>query len=265
MSMENVEIPADLNEIIDRPDPSDPPAEAGAPAPSQAPAAPATPDPAASGEQAPVAESFPRDYVEQLRNEAADRRVALKPYEDAFKGYESDEVQTWLGLIKLVQENPAEGAAYMAQVAQALGNQYSPPDPSTLTPEQRAAQVTQSEIEKFKQEQKEEREREALQRQVEELNKKAEGLGYELGSSGYLSLLHYAQHKTNGDLDKAHTLVQADVQKIIDAYVQGKAGAPPVSPGAGVGSPVPSQPETLEEARESLDKWLDEIAKGTAS
>lgn len=263
MTMENVDVPADLNEIMDRPDPNEAPSVQEQAPSEPTPAAPATPEAPA----APTVENqdqFPRDYVEQLRRESADRRVQLKPFEDAFGGYEPDEVETWLQLIRLTNQDPAAGAQYMAEIASQLKNQYSPPDPNTLTPEQRAQQVTQSEIEKFRAEQKEERERLEMERQVRELNLHAEKLGYEPGTSGYLSLLHYAQHKTGGDIDKAHEFVQADVQKIIDAYVASKQAAPPAAPGTGVGSPTPTEFETLSDSRDALSNWLDEINAGPA-
>lgn len=56
-------------------DPQSPPAAPGAP-----PAAPPAPGAPPS---LPVSETFPREYVEKLRQEAADSRIKLKHFEDA--------------------------------------------------------------------------------------------------------------------------------------------------------------------------------------
>jgi hypothetical protein len=226
-----------------------------APAPvAEAPAPPPEPEGAAP---APTAESFPRDYVEQLRNEAAERRVALKPYEDAFKDYTPEEKDTWLNLAKITQSDPLAGADYFEQIAKALREQNSPVDPNTLTPEERAARAADERITAFEQKQKEEREEAARQEAVAQVNREAQELGYELGTAPYMSLLFYAQHETEGDLKLADAKVKADRQKIIDDYVAAKAGAPPVSPVGATGTEVHEPPKSMEEARDALDKWLE--------
>lgn len=203
-----------------------------------------------------VQESFSRDYVEKLREEAASRRVALKPYEDAFGGYNDEERQIWMNLARITAEDPIKGAEYFEQVAKSLREQNTPVDPSTLTPEERAQQAVEAKLAEYEAKQAEERKEADLQRQVKEINDKATALGYTVGDVDHLRLLYYAQNQTNGDLAKADELVKAANQKVIDDYVNGKRLSPPlVNTGQQV-PPTPNEPKTFEDARNALEAWL---------
>jgi hypothetical protein len=257
------ETPGSIDDFIDNlPDPgADEPAAPAAPAPAPEPAAESTATTPVVEDHTPAApESFPRDYVEQLRNEAAERRVALKPFEDAFEGYTPEEKDTWLSLAKITAADPLQGAEYFEQIAKALRDQNAPVDPSTLTPEERAERAADERISAWEEQQKQEREEQARAAAAEQVNTEAKALGYTPLTVDYFDLLFYAQHETQGDLTKAHEKVQARNQKIIDDYVAAKAGAPPVSPVGATGTPVQEPPGTLEEARDAVDKWLDGMA-----
>lgn len=257
MSMDNVTIEPDLDAIIDNgPDPTAPEAgsapegDGGAPAP----VAPAAPPEPVAGEQP---ESFSREYVETLRREAGDRRVALKPFEDAFAGYEPDEIDTYLSLAKIIAKDPVAGAQYMHQIAEALERDNAPADPNAPVP---VESVVDQRIRDYDEQRKAE---DAERRQKEEADKIVQqvvGLGYQPNTAEFMTVLWHASNTTNGDIGKAHETVQAARQKVIDDYVASKSGAPAISPQGGEGVSLPEAPEDLTQAEDAVSRYIDSIS-----
>ena len=107
-------------------------------------APPATPEPTDGGGE----DTFPRSYVEELRQEAADYRTRAKNYEQAFSGMTEQEQRTFLNLAQDITQDPAAALETLRKVQENLAQQYEPetgapaPDQTTngqaqmLTPEQ---------------------------------------------------------------------------------------------------------------------------------
>lgn len=223
----------------DEPDPADPPPPAEAPVPEP----PASTDP----EDSTIPETL-RPYVKQLRDEAAERRIAVKAYEEAFTGYGDDERTAFLEIASgLASEDLAaqrEAAGRMAAVAkEILGPDGDDPN----------RPLTRSDLERIEaQKQADDLQEKAVQEVISE----AKALGYEEGKPDYAQLMWRAQFETKGDLKAAHEAMLADQQRIIDQFAESvrKGSAKwPVRPTPNAGA-VPddasgSAPKTWAESR----------------
>jgi hypothetical protein len=215
-------------------------------APASTPSAPATPaaDPFDSG-----AESFPRSYVEKLRQEAADRRTAVKPYEEAFSAYGAEERDVWLQIAKLTAEDPATAKGIMEDLFKSMLDEPEPEIPSAEDDKP----LTRKEMQDFLAAQESAKQEAAA---VSAVEKEAESLGYKQGDWNYFALLKRAMTDHNGDLQEAHKAFEADKQKIIDEYVSGKQAsgdkfAPGMAGGSAPADPSGGAPKTFEQAKAS--------------
>lgn len=270
-----------------------PAAEPSAPA---APVAPVDSAAASGGGEAPVEESvldtelpngmrqFDRAYVERVRAEAAANRTKARELEQqlaeraereqryaAFEAYSDEDMQVWTKMASDWQENPQTAAQTMQLIAQrVLG------DPES-TPEERAdAQavldnsavsdaadgLTEDKIREIaRQETAAERAEREREEAVRGVFKQLADAGYEEGSPQAFQVLWFANNQTNGDIAEAIKLHQAEEQKVIDRYVESmsKGGTPVRLPNTGeAGSPAPTQPKDIREAKRMADAWLDE-------
>lgn len=175
---------------------------------------------------------FDRPYVEKLRNEAASYRTKYREanaYQEAFGSAEDRE--TWRKLASTLYTDQVAGAQWMANIARDLGAgmtdeqaiKAAGPEPATITPPAAVPapkSLTADDVERMF------TERDAKQhmdKAIKAVETDAQGLGYKMGSKEYVSLLHLAANTTGGDLSKAHAIMEADKQAIIDAYVASKA------------------------------------------
>lgn len=185
-------------------------------------------DPASSTEVDPFdnteVQSFDRAYVEKLRREAADRRTAVKTYEDAFSAYTPDQREGWLALAsKLAADDPdsqAEAAQIMLEVAQSILG----PGSITETIETPSGEPDLGENQFLTAEQLEaklaERERKAaIDAEVVKVQQEVTELGYKEGTADYQDLMWRAVNQHGHDLKAAHEARQADRQAVIDAYL----------------------------------------------
>lgn len=244
--------------MTDTPDidtPEDPP-EPEVPA-SPDPDPPTDPPPPVA-EPAPVADPEPEDstipetlrpYVRQLRDEAAERRIAVKAYEEAFTGYGDDEKAAFLEIASgLASEDiglQREAAERMAAVAkEILGPDGDDPN----------RPLTRSDLERIEAQ----KQADALQEKaVQEVISEAKALGYEEGKPDYAQLMWRAQFETKGDLKAAHEAILQDRQAIIDQFAESvrKGSASwPVRPTPNTAGAVPddqsgSSPKTWAESR----------------
>lgn len=197
---------------------------------------PATPVADAPVEDAPVStpaeETFPRTYVEELRQESAKYRTKVKPYEDAFADYDDDSRQAFLSLARDLIEAPEDAARRMLQVSrELLGDEFdkvlSDPTPKPLT---------KDDVERLLAEKETVAQQQAAIRAVED---EATALGYAEKSADRAFLFSIASTETAGDLKAAHEKIESRKQEIIDAYLaekQGQADAFPTPTTAGVGA-----------------------------
>jgi hypothetical protein len=243
---------------------------AGAP-PADPPAAP----PAADGGESdpfdnPAADSFPRAYVEKLRQEAAERRTALKKYEDTFSPYSEPERDVWNQLISITAQDPAKGAEMMLDLHHRLmgTGDYADegPDPTATLGDGKSKldddldkPMTKKELEEYLQEQARKADEET---RVKAVTDEAVSLGYKPGTHQYVALLRRALDDHNGDLKAAHAAFEADKQKVIDEFIaqqaalgnsypklSGAGGAPPADPTGGA-------PKDFKAAKASLQARL---------
>lgn len=190
-----------------------------------------------------------RPYIKQLRDEAADRRVALKPYEDVFGQLDPEESTALLSVIGgLVNEETAYEAAQQlkAVVESILGDGTEDPD----------RPLTRADLERIRKEE----EAQAQQEQaVQAVLHEAAELGYPDGTREQRRLLDLAVNETAGDLKAAHAAIQAERDAIIADYakqvMEGKAKWPTIAPATG-GTPSDTTgepPKSWAEARKASE------------
>lgn len=211
---------------------------------------------AAGGEQAPVADpddgTIPealKPYVHQLREEAASRRTALKPFEDVFGKFAPEESEALLRVIDGLtnEETQHESASLLKEVVEAiLGDGTEDPN----------RPLTKADLDRMDKEKATKAEQEAA---VQGVIKEAIDLGYPEGTREHRRLLDLAINETQGDLKKAHEAITAEKEATIAAFVkevqEGKAKWPTLVAPAGVkpadvsGEP----PKTWADARKNAE------------
>lgn len=270
--------------------------------PTDAPEAPVTdvadaPAPAAEEELDPFAPNeagepatFPREYVEKLRREGAKYRTTakereaelerLRPYEEAFAGFEPEQVEGWRQFLTAAREDP-EGALgalmrdgyaldrgtaieLLDSIFEEAGEQAPVADsqpPAEGDPLDRP--LTLRELEAREQAKAAEAAQAAAVAQVKD---EAKGLGYNptadpgsLDEFRYHRLLHLAATKFGNDLAQAHEALVAEEQAATQerlASLASTADELPVPSGTGgSGAPVGGEADwdqTRSRAREYL-------------
>lgn len=238
------------------------PAAPAAPAAPVTPEAPAAPPPAPAAPEtdpfdSPDTTTFERPYVEKLRKEAADRRTAHKPFEDAFSPYSEEERTVWLNLAKITAQDPKQGKAIMDELFAAMLEDEGPPAEVPHEGEDRP--LTKKELEAWTADRERSQAEAAAVKQVET---EAVSLGYKPGDHRYVALMRRALDEFDGDIGKAHSAFEADKQAVIDAFVAEQAAAGqrfPVAPGSGgtpPADPTGGQPKTFAEAKASTKARL---------
>lgn len=217
-------------------------------------AAPTPADPFDTG-----ADKFDRPYVEKLRNENAERRVALKKYEEAFGQYDAEAQEVWLGVAKLTATDAKAGAEALEEIVKYIRQ--------GLTPEQAADKagvttttepdkpLTRAELDEYwnTKELESKTAAEGVRIQAEAI-----AAGYKPGTPEYEALMLLALNHTNLDLGEAIKQTKVREQAIIDKWVADKAASgekwPITAPVGSAG--VPSSDEKpiggLEGSKKSL-------------
>lgn len=194
--------------------------------------------PAATAETAPVEtapvtstdpfdnaeiQQFDRTYVEGLRKEAADRRVALKPYEEAFEGYNDEEREIWRNLATTLREDPEAAATAMEAIVNGIrGVNVSEIEPTTEKPAGPAETtfLTQEDLTKAL---KEKDEAAALDREISSLNAEVKALGYEQNTPEYNDLMWRAANQHSFDVNAAHAARISQFEDAMTKYLADKA------------------------------------------
>lgn len=240
-------------------------------APETTPAVEAAP----AGETAPVTEpvqaapeadpfdnaevqSFDRAYVEKLRNEAAEKRVALKTFNEAFDGYNDAERDFFMDVIRgLKDEGGRDAAARRAlEVFKSLVEPETDPSPLSGGDPEEDEEDRPLTIKEWKALQEKQQAEAAETEAVEAVKREAGELGYTVGTREYRRLMDVAVHETKGDLKKAHEVLEAERNTFIEEYLSKKkeAAEQTLSSPGGAGTP-PSQERkslTLEDARKAM-------------
>jgi len=244
--------------------------------PAGSPATVETPEPPAAPGAAEAEETFPRDYVEKLREENASWRTKLRTYEDAFEGYADPERERYLELARKIADPDQqltaaeEFEAIAHRIKEARSDSTAPPTrPSgEEDPDQKPLTVAQ-----WKKMQAEQDEQTQLQAAVTSIEREATELGVPptvevngevKDNPRYVLLLHAAQApEVAGDLTKAAEALKFFEQDVINRHtseVQGMSEKYPTPPGqAPGGAPADQQggpPKTYKEARKGAMAFL---------
>jgi len=237
-----------------------PEGDGGAVATPEVPAAaePTTTEPAAAGENdgsgAGAPETFDREYVEKLRDEAAKYRTRSKELESKFEGWDPEDRDLFLDISKdLLSKDPKAAAAAAAKlkgVSEKIAAEVGAIEDELERP------LTKAEMEQFIAEKEAEREKQTALNQVLSESK---ALGYEPGSREFAELTWRAinDKEAGGTIAGAHERILAEIaafeQQVIDKYVAGKKGQAesfPKTPTDGAAPGTTNEPpKTFEEAR----------------
>lgn len=221
---------------------------------------------------APPAEpdTFPREYVEELRRENAKWRTKAQPYEEVFGDLDDEDRQAWLQIVQLANSGDPDAIQYLGQALGFVGEE--PPveefaeQPQYLTPEQ-AREIARQEAQEML---AQEREQQSRVQQIESIQSRAKNeFNVEPGSDEYVVLLHRANQidpadTPDGDLLKAaHEQIQAEKQAQWDAFIAQKqqeaSNSPTTLTGQGQAPSTAQTPKTWAEARNSLHERLSNL------
>lgn len=199
----------------------------------------ATPDPVVLSAEvttpeadAPEPETFDREYVHGLREEAAGWRTKLREQEARFEGVDEETITALVEFARLSKAAESGDADALAQLNEMMGED-APADPAPVQEftEERFRQLAREEAERLVTEQSQAQQQEAA---VRGIVTKAESLGYTQGSEDYILLMRAANAADPAEhqdvLAFADTQVKAYKQSILDAYLAEKETATDGSP-----------------------------------
>lgn len=177
-----------------------------------------------------------RAYAEKLRKEAAKYRTKAKEAavsDETFSGWSDEDAGVLKQVIQVAALDPKVGAAKMREIADLLdkGDAEGAAAVAADASAEAAKVLTEDDVNAKVAEALEKADtKRAIEVKRDEILAKTKALGYEPGSPDYFTVLHIAQFETGADLDKAHEIIEARNQAIIDGYVNGvkerAAGAP---------------------------------------
>ena len=239
------------------------------------PAAPVSEDPSQLDESLPEGEdTFPREYVEKLRAEAAKHRTRARDIESSFDGYSPAEKTRFLELASQLSTDPeaayTEFAAVTDRLATQLGKEkvthVSEETPVVPAVEAAPAAITAADIEQIVADRIDaERASTAEQDQVAKTFAEAEAI--DPGYADPAAKAHlFAVAQTNGtDLAGAHEIITGKLNDVIESAIEdyraglrtGKTHAPRLPTGdPSSGTEAKGPPKTLAEARASMEERL---------
>lgn len=205
-------------------------------------------------------ETFTKEYVTSLRDEAASYRTSYKPWKEAASHYNDQEQEMWRQIMSSAAADPSEGAKILRELA----NTWDPNDPGAGSPPAAGDDddyVTPAQVKAMLEQNQ--RNADAARAQAE-LKQEAQSLGYDPDSAEYAALIHEAYYNTDSDLKKAHETLESRKQKWIDDYVEGKKAeaqaGPKVSPtelARGLAAEQGDTPKDFASARAAMEKFLD--------
>jgi DivIVA domain-containing protein len=199
---------------------------------------------------------FDRAYVERLRREAAEHRTKAKTFHESFDGYQPEEVDVLLDLVRELNADPKSAAGRLEALVESIREAY----PDEVAAEETAPEyLTRADLERIEAEKQEAK---AQEDAVAAIETQAKEFGYEKGTADYFRLLWTAQNVTGADLAKAHESIQAERQAIIDNYLKSKADdadALPGGSGSGGAGTVPPEAGGFDAADRRLKERLKDL------
>lgn len=229
--------------------------------PDEAPA----PEPEAAEEELPDGDTFPREYVEKTRAEAAKWRTQYREIDSRFEGYSPEEKTRFLDLAEQLSSDP-EGAyeefvGVTERLAKQLGKEKAPvaeetptPDPAPETGALTAEMIEQIVSDRLAAEKAAAEEQSGVERTFAE----AEALDPAYKDKAAKAHLFAVAQTNNTDLAGAHEIITGQLNTVIEAaiadYREGlRTGTshPPRLPAgdAAAGTEAKGPPKTLEEAK----------------
>ncbi len=214
-----------------------------------------------------------RALAEKYRKEAAKRRVEAKEAKATFEGWTEADAKVLSEVIQLAAADPKVGAAKMREIAALLdggdveGAAAVAAEASEAAGE-KAAALTPEDVDKKVQEALAAADQKrAVETKRDEILARTKELGYEVGTPDYFTIIHIAQNETGGDLEKAHEVMEARNQAIIDRYVEGvreRAAGTPLHARRGEDSVMEptSDIKTFKDAREHMEARLVALTQG---
>lgn len=204
-----------------------------------------------------------KKMVSELRDENAKRRVAAKDYavfeEETTKPFlaaaqalaagQTDEVSAWM-----VRNAAAVlGVEPDMLLALAEGGDDDGDDgeeePGGFTPEQLQEMMSQMLDERLSQER--------TSSEVSAIQAEAESLGYKVGSRDYQDLLWLTMNETEGDMAAAHAKRLADVQGVINGYLEEKRAASAPRQVSGQAPGTERKITNFDQARAAAEEWME--------
>lgn len=226
------------------------------------------------------------DYVQGLRKENADRRVAVKGWEEAFSSFDAQD-QSWIQeTFRLAANNdPSIAAAGVARIDQMKnillgvdGNTPEPPPepahvpapvPEAAAPQGEPVVPTNPDdapitVAQFKRWQEEQAQESRVQSHRKSINDELVAAGFPERSPEYRMAIEFAREDTKGDLPEAIAMVGRYQQAIRDSAVGAKTDQRGRFPSAtgNVAANAPSDPATQEapsweSARDALEAMIN--------
>lgn len=204
---------------------------------------------------------FDEAYVKELRAENAKWRTQLREYEQEFDGIDPDERRAMAELMRLsvAAQNGDEDA--VAQLAELLGDDTTPPATPAAPPEfseDYFRRLAREEVDRVAAEHDTRRmESEGIQ----DVIRRAEALGYKQGTPDYVLLMQAANAVDPSEHDDliaaGHETVLAYKQSLIEAYLaekEGRANTAPLVPPTGGVAPAGSRQLWTQDMTEK-QKW----------
>lgn len=191
-----------------------------------------------------------KDAATKARQEAAERRVKMKEFEDKYgvlEEYDEDERAAWLQLAREFRDDPVSAAKNFQTIAANILQDAPSEDASAEEVEAAASEyLTKDQLKSFMDEYQKEQQ---IDNMTKDMIRKAEVLGYEQGSDEQVLLFNIAANRTGGDLDKAHERVEAIMQARFDKYVEDRKKEPTAPNDGSVATNEAEPPKTFQEAR----------------
>jgi len=237
------------------------------------------------------AETFTREYVEELRKEAAERRTSLKPYKEAFSSFNEEEQAFLLELVNELGTNQGSAGVRMRDLSyQLLGEDafladapWSVDNTGGIVTEEEtppaepapagagAPLVTLDDLQRVLDERdaKAANESQAARQaqEVDNLIAEAKGLGFEPGTPDYAMLMWYAANDTDnpdGDLSVASEKAKAYAPAAPappEAGDESPAFPATASAGGAGAQPEPptEPPKTMQEAKDRMKARIERM------
>lgn len=237
------------------------------------------PTPEGAEEALPEGDTFPREYVEKTRAEAAKWRTQFREIDGAFEGYTPEEKTRFLELAGKLASDPESAYEEFVGVTERLAKQLGKetkvaeetPTPEAA-PEAGPAALDAAAIEKIVSDRlAAERAEVQQQTEVERTFAEAEALDPAYKDKAAKAHLFAVATENGTDLAGAHEIITGQLNAVIEQAIEeyreglrtGKAHAPRLPVGdPTAGTEVKGQPKTLEEARKRGEERMNALYGG---